>query len=56
MIDGRTARGQGATRDRRQDVKRDVREGPRACDDHGYNPREDGDTQNGSQHARIPIP
>ena len=42
---------QGPSRYRCENVERDVRQRPRARDDHGYNPREDGDTQNGSQHA-----
>src|SRR5829696_6827594 len=39
---------------RRKDVQREIRERPRACDDHGYNRREDGDTQSGGQHAPTP--
>ncbi len=45
---------QGPSGYRCENVERDVRQRPRACDDHGYNPREDGDTQNGSQHAASP--
>ena len=42
---------QGPTGNRCKNVEREVRQRPRACDDHGYNPRDDGDTQDGSQHA-----
>jgi uncharacterized protein (TIRG00374 family) len=45
---------QGPSGYRCENVERDVRQRPRARDDHGYNPREDGDTQNGSQHAASP--
>ena len=51
MMRPNNARPRGQPGNRGQNVERDVRERPRAGDDHGYNSREDGDTQNGSQHA-----